>query len=97
MKERLDILLEPMKEAVELICLAMNPDEAQWAQKTMKYYFTFKTNGIDSGREYYTWRDNGQIRGLIGLHRYLWDLNRTSGFHGSPYIRRNRAAGREVH
>lgn len=77
MKERLDISLEPMKEAdveeaVELIRLAMNPDEAQWARKTMEFYFACRKNNIDSGREYYTWRDDNRICGLIGLHRYLW-------------------------
>ena len=51
MKHRLDISLEAMKEseieeAVELIRLAMNPDEAQWARKTMNFYFACKKHGI---------------------------------------------------
>ena len=77
MKDRSDISLEPMRqaeleEAVELISLAMNPDEAKWARQTMEFYFSCKKHNIQSGRDYYIWRDEGGICGLIGLHRYLW-------------------------
>ncbi|MFH1719552.1 MAG: GNAT family N-acetyltransferase [Planctomycetota bacterium] len=72
-----EILIEPMREdeldeAVELVSTAMNADEGQWARKTMEFYFACKKHGIDSGREYYLWRDGGEICGLVGLHRYIW-------------------------
>jgi GNAT superfamily N-acetyltransferase len=61
-----------LNEAVELVSLAMNPDEAKWARQTMDFYFACKKHDIDSGREYYVWKDEKRIYGLIGLHRYLW-------------------------
>jgi GNAT superfamily N-acetyltransferase len=75
--DRSRVSLEPteesdIEEAVELISVAMNPDEARWARQSMTFYFACKKHGIDSGRQYYVWRDEGRICGLIGLHRYVW-------------------------
>jgi len=69
--------IEPMREkqvdeAVRLIDISMNSDEAAWARKSMEFYFACGGHGIDSGRDYYVWREQGQIFGLIGLHRYIW-------------------------
>jgi len=63
---------DQVDEAVELVSKAMNADEGKWARNTMELYFTSKRHGIDSGREYYVWRDGGQICGLVGLHRHIW-------------------------
>jgi GNAT superfamily N-acetyltransferase len=66
-------MIEPdIEDAVELITVAMNRDEARWARETMEFYFACKKQDIDSGREYYLWRHQGKIQGLVGLHRYLW-------------------------
>ena len=72
-----EIIFEAMKEeeceeAVELIALSMNSEEACWARETMKVYFACRNNGIDSGREYYIWRNEGTIQGLVGLHHQIW-------------------------
>lgn len=77
MDESLEVLIESMEEAeceeaVELIALAMNGEEASWAWKTMKHYFACRKEGIDSGRDYYVWRYEGGIHGLVGLHRQIW-------------------------
>jgi GNAT superfamily N-acetyltransferase len=77
MEEGLRISIEPMREedieeTVEVISDAMNRDEAKWAGEGVKFYFACKQHGIDSGREYYVWRHEGRICGLVGLHRYVW-------------------------
>ncbi len=77
MEELHEVIIEAMKEAeceeaVELIALSMNSEEACWARETMKLYFTCRKEGIDSGREYYVWRNEGKIHGLVGLHRQIW-------------------------
>ena len=61
-----------LEEAVHLISIAMNKDEAQRARETFDYYFKSNQAGIDSGREYYILRDREKIIGLAGLHRYVW-------------------------
>ena len=73
----LRVTIEPMSEehldeAVRLVAVSMNCDEAAWARETMEFYFACKKHGIDSGRDYYVWREGGQICGMVGLHRYLW-------------------------
>lgn len=58
---------DDLEEAIRLISDSMNSDE-------MEFYFSCNKHDIDSGRQYYVWRDNGQIYGLVGLHRYIWGL-----------------------
>jgi GNAT superfamily N-acetyltransferase len=77
MEESHEVIIEAMKEAeceeaVELIALSMNSEEACWARETMKLNFACRKEGIDSGREYYIWRNEGKIHGLVGLHRQIW-------------------------
>lgn len=71
------ISIEPMteaqlEEAVQLVAVSMNDDEANWARQTMKLYFACRKLAVDSGRDYYVWQHNGKIYGLVGLHRYIW-------------------------
>ncbi len=61
-----------VEQSIELVSVAMNEDEAEWARETMRFYFACEKQGLDSGRQYYVWRYEGEIHGLIGLHRYLW-------------------------
>ena len=73
----LEVLIEPMvetdsEEAIKLVRVAMNPDEADWARETLKLYFEGSRKDVDTGREYYVWRNKGRICGLVGLHRYVW-------------------------
>ena len=77
MEQTPEISIESMKEddleeTVRLVSISMNADEAAWARQAMEFYFSCIKHGIDSGRQYYVWRDDGQICGLVGLHRYLW-------------------------
>ncbi len=75
--EFLDVKLQPMQEAdmpeaVVLVSEAMNADEGRWAQGTMEFHFSCTKGDLDDGRHYYVWKEAGMIRGLVGLHRYLW-------------------------
>jgi GNAT superfamily N-acetyltransferase len=77
MNQNPQVAIEPMREAdlvpgIDLISTAMNKDEAVWAADTIRFYFECKRHGLDSGRQYYVWRQQGGVRGLVGLHRYLW-------------------------
>lgn len=69
----IELMMESdIEESVELVAAAMNKDEAEWARETIEFYFACKKYGLDSGREYYLWRHQGKIQGLVGLHRYVW-------------------------
>lgn len=59
-------------EAVELIKIAMNEDEAAWARKTMKSHFGCVKHKLVDGRNYFLWRENEKIIGVVGLHNYIW-------------------------
>jgi ribosomal protein S18 acetylase RimI-like enzyme len=63
---------DDLEETVRLVSVSMNVEEAAWARQTMEFYFSCSKHGIDSGRQYYVWRDDGKICGLVGLHRYIW-------------------------
>lgn len=77
MEEPLQISLELLREtdieeAVEVISDSTDENEGSWAKQTMELCFACSKYGIDSGREYYVWRHNRGICGLVGLHRYVW-------------------------
>jgi ribosomal protein S18 acetylase RimI-like enzyme len=72
-----EISLEPMREeeideAVRLISLAMNEEEGGWARKTMRFHFGCKEHQEADGRDYFVWRFGQKIKGLVGLHHYIW-------------------------
>lgn len=59
-------------EAVSLVERAMNADEGAWARRGFEFHFGCERHGLDDGREYLLWRCEGRIRGLVGLHCYIW-------------------------
>ena len=61
-----------MEAAADLVSRAMNADEGRWAARTMRFHFDCRQHGIDDGRTYYVYRQDGAIRGLVGLHHVLW-------------------------
>jgi len=63
---------QDIAEAVRLISTAMNPDEGRWAEKTMLFHFGCLNNGLQDGRDYFVWRNDGRILGIVGLHHYIW-------------------------
>lgn len=72
-----DIVVEKMRrcdvcEAVALVGVSMNADEAGFALDTMKAYFDGLEHGICTGRAYYVYKDGGKVQGLVGLHHYSW-------------------------
>lgn len=72
-----EIILEDMvesdiSEAVLFIGENMNPKEGKYADETMQFYFQCKKQKHNDGRSYYLWRNNGAIKGFVGLHNYIW-------------------------
>ena len=72
-----DINLVHMKKedipwAVDLIRIAMNQDEADWASKTMHFHFSCAENSLDDGRYYFVWQNDSKVLGIVGLHQYYW-------------------------
>jgi GNAT superfamily N-acetyltransferase len=63
---------QDIDEAAALVATAMNADEGRWAARTMKFHFGCKTHGLDDGRAYYVWRQQGGIAGFVGLHHTIW-------------------------
>lgn len=59
-------------EAVELIRISMNEDEAFWARETMAFHFNAQKHQLHDGRSYFIWKESGRIVGLTGLHHYNW-------------------------
>jgi GNAT superfamily N-acetyltransferase len=69
--------LVPMKRedipgAVDLIRIAMNEDEADWADVTMHHHFGCVENSLDDGRHYFVWKNGSKVHGIVGLHQYNW-------------------------
>jgi GNAT superfamily N-acetyltransferase len=74
-------MLEPMKDtdidaAAGLVARAMNADEGRWAKRTMEFHFGCKEHGLDDGRSYFVWRQDGAIVGIVGLHHAVWGPER---------------------
>ena len=61
-----------VEPAVELIRKAMNGIEARFAHRTMEFHFACQERGLSDGRDYYVYRKEGRILGLVGLHNYIW-------------------------
>ncbi len=57
---------------VDLVSVAMNADEGEWARETFAFHFGCCEHGLDDGRVYYLLRDGETVVGLAGLHRYIW-------------------------
>ncbi|UCD48846.1 MAG: hypothetical protein JSW27_15075 [Phycisphaerales bacterium] len=51
-----------------LVGRAMNDDEERWAARTMQFHFGCCSHGLDDGRRYYVWKQDGRLRALVGLH-----------------------------
>jgi len=60
------------ESVVRLIGRAMNRAEAGQARKTFEFHFTCKRHALDDGRRYYVLEEGGRMRGVVGLHQYLW-------------------------
>ena len=63
---------EDVAAAVDLIAAAMNADEGAWAKETFDFYFACEQHGMNCGREYYVYKEDDVLIGLVGLHHYLW-------------------------
>ena len=63
---------DDIEPVVHLIALAMNPDEAEQARKTLQFHFACRRHGLDDSRSYYVLDDGTSIVGVVGLHHYVW-------------------------
>jgi GNAT superfamily N-acetyltransferase len=63
---------DKINEVVNLISIAMNPNEARWAENTIKFHFFCKKNNVDDGRKYFVALIDEKIVGMSGLHNYQW-------------------------
>jgi GNAT superfamily N-acetyltransferase len=59
-------------KAVALISQAMNEDEGKWASETMHFHFQCAGHGLNDGHDYYLWWEDGDVKGIVGLHHYAW-------------------------
>jgi GNAT superfamily N-acetyltransferase len=63
---------QQIKDACDLVVAAMNADEGRWAEKTMRFHFGCKQQGLDDGRRYFNYRIDDRVVALVGLHHYGW-------------------------
>ncbi len=68
----LELTVSDIPAVVELIELAMNSEEAKWAEQSICLHFELEKQGISDGRDYFVKRDAKKIIGVIGLHHYDW-------------------------
>ena len=61
-----------IEPATRLIRRAMSTTEARQALETFHFHFGCEHHGLEDGRTYYVLPDSTSIRGLVGLHRYIW-------------------------
>ena len=45
---------------VNLIDLAMNSEEAQWAEQSICLHFELEKQGLSDGRDYFVWQETEQ-------------------------------------
>lgn len=70
---KLDRMMErDMDEAASFVGRTMDSGEESYARKTMGFHFHCRQQKFDDGRDYYVWRADGRIAGLVGLHHYIW-------------------------
>jgi len=63
---------EDIPEAIDLIRITMNQDEADWASRTMHFHFNCAENSLDDGRYYFVWQNDSKVLGIAGLHHCNW-------------------------
>jgi ribosomal protein S18 acetylase RimI-like enzyme len=78
---RTEFKLVPMasadvEAAVELIRIAMNQHEADWARRTLRFHFSSAAHALDDGRSYFLSRQGDRLIGMVGLHSYIWGPTR---------------------
>ncbi|MBI9020695.1 MAG: GNAT family N-acetyltransferase, partial [Verrucomicrobia bacterium] len=85
-------------EAASFVGRTMDPDEGDFARKTMRFHFQCRKQALDDGRDYYVWHTNGKIAGLVGLHHYIWgpEENVWLGWFALDRAYRRKGAGRRL-
>lgn len=63
---------DDIESVVRLIARAMNRDEALQARKTFEFHFACERHALDDGRTYSVLEEEDHIRGVAGLHHYVW-------------------------
>lgn len=60
-------------EQREFIEASMATDACEEVIRTLDFHSSCKQAGIDDGRRYWCFKDNGKVIGLTGYHYRLWD------------------------
>jgi len=58
--------------AAEIMALGRDEPVGARARATFKLHFKLKDLGVDDGRSYFVWIEDGRVAGVTGLHHYTW-------------------------
>jgi len=58
--------------ATEIMALGRDETVGARARATFELHFRLKELGVDDGRSYFVWLQDGAIAGVTGLHHYTW-------------------------
>jgi ribosomal protein S18 acetylase RimI-like enzyme len=58
--------------ATEIMALGRNEIVGTRARATFTLHFRLKDLGVDDGRSYFVWLEEGRVAGVTGLHHYSW-------------------------
>jgi len=58
--------------AAEIMALGRDETVGARARATFDLHFRLKELGVDDGRRYFVWLQDGHVAGVTGLHHYTW-------------------------
>ena len=58
--------------ATEIMALGRDEEVSARANATLTLHFRMKELGVDDGRTYFVWMQDGKVAGVTGLHHYSW-------------------------
>jgi RimJ/RimL family protein N-acetyltransferase len=61
-----------IEAASEIMALGRNETVGARARATFTRHFRMQSIGLDDGRSYYIWIEDGRPAGVTGLHHYSW-------------------------
>jgi RimJ/RimL family protein N-acetyltransferase len=89
--------MHDIDDAIRLARKSVHPTPLPWVIETLEFHRNAAIAGLDDGRSFYKLEERGQIRGLCGLHRYIWgppNVCWASWFIVDPIRRHTKAPGR---
>ena len=61
-----------IEAASEVMALGRDEEVGARANATFTLHFRLKELGVDDGRQYFVWMQDGRVGGVTGLHHYSW-------------------------